>query len=164
MAAEAERLSSDLAALLRDPEFVEGRDWRERHLAAGETLFAEGSPGETLYLLEAGAVRVTGGVELDQGRRIQPGVCDLGPGAVFGEVVLFDEGPRSATVMATHESRLIEIDGPALLRFLDAHPERGYRILRGLISVMVGRLRATNRKLLSLLAWGLKAHDIDGHL
>ena len=164
MATAAERLRDDLAALLHDPEFVEGRDWRERRLVAGETLFAEGSPGDSLYLLEEGAVRVTGGVELDRGRRIQPGVCDLGSGAVFGEVVLFDEGPRSATVMAVRDSRLIEIDGAALLRFLDMHPERGYRILRGLIAVMVRRLRATNRKLLSLLAWGLKAHDIDSQL
>lgn len=153
-----------LQSLLEHPEFAEGQYWRRLEYPANEVLFEAGDTGGEVYVLLKGQVRITGDVSLDDSRRIRPGVCDLQQGAVFGELALFDAGPRSASVSTLSSVEVAVIDGRRLLRFFDAHPEIGYRVLREIIEVVVERLRHTNEKVWSLLAWGLKAHAIDRHL
>lgn len=150
-----------LQSLLQHPEFVEDRDWYRAEYPADHCLFRAGDPGGEVYVLLEGRVRVTGDVNLDTERRIRPGVCDLEPGAVFGELALFDAGPRSAGVTTLSPVELAVIDGAGLLRFFDTHPEIGYRVLREIIETVVARLRQTNDKVWSLLAWGLRVHSID---
>jgi CRP/FNR family transcriptional regulator, cyclic AMP receptor protein len=157
-------LEAELRALLDHPDFREGEHWHRHRVAAGQAVFREGETGSELYLILEGSVRVMGDVELEPRRRIQPGFCDLSAGALFGELALFDQEPRSATVVAVADTELVVIDGGQLLRFFDANPEVGYTILNKMLSVIVGRLRSTNKKLVSLFAWGLKAHGIEQHL
>ena len=83
---------------------------------------------------------------------------------MFGELVLFDELPRSARVATVEETEVIEFDGDELLAYMERHPEQGYRILKYIVRSLVSRLRRTNEKLFSLYSWGLKAHGIDKHL
>lgn len=150
-----------LQSLLQHPEFVEGRDWYRAEYPANHCLFRAGDPGGEVYVLLEGRVRVTGDVSLDNDRHIRPGVCDLESGAVFGELALFDAGPRSAGVTTLSPVELAVIDGAGLLHFFDTHPEIGYRVLREIIETVVARLRQTNDKVWSLLAWGLRVHSID---
>jgi CRP-like cAMP-binding protein len=157
-------LEAEIKALLDHPDFPEGSHWRRRRVAAGQAVFREGEVGSELFLILEGGVRVVGEVQLEARRHIQPGFCDLPAGALFGELALFDHEPRSATVVAVGDTELAVIDGERLLRFFDANPEMGYNLLKELITVMVGRLRSTNKKLVSLFAWGLKAHQIEQHL
>lgn len=157
-------MSSLLFELLQHPEFVEGTHWRTVHCDAGKPVFAEGDAGRELYLILQGTLRVLGKVELDEQRQIQPGVGELGEGDVFGELVLFEELPRSASIMAVSDARLAAIDGDALLHFLDKHPEIGYPILKELMTVLVGRLRKANQRIFSLFAWGLKSRGYDSLL
>ncbi|ROR34716.1 Crp/Fnr family transcriptional regulator [Inmirania thermothiophila] len=153
-----------LAELLRHPGFAEGGPWRRRVLAAGEAVLREGERSGRVYLVLRGRVRVLGEVRLEGNRPLHPGFRDLGEGEVFGELALFDGRPHSATVVAVDEAEVAEIDGAAMLAFLDAHPEIGYRVLRGFLETLAERLRATTQKAVALFAWGLKAHDIDRHL
>lgn len=150
-----------LQSLLQHPGFAEGSYWHRADYPANHCLFRAGDPGGEVYVLLSGRVRVTGDVSLDDERHIRPGVCDLGPGAVFGELALFDAGPRSASVTTLEPVELAVLDGVELLRFFDAHPDIGYPVLREIIEMLVGRLRLTNDKVWSLLAWGLKVHSID---
>ena len=157
-------MEAELRALLDHPDFREGEQWRRCRVAAGQAVFREGEAGSELYQVLAGSVRVMGDVELEPRRHIQPGFCDLPEGALFGELALFDQEPRSATVVAVTDTELVVINGEQLLRFFDANPEVGYKMLKKMLSVTVGRLRSTNKKLVSLFAWGLKAHGIEQHL
>ncbi len=150
--------------LFDHPDFKEGIHWRRQLVTSGQMVFREGDGGREVYLILQGRVRVVGEVALESERRIQPGICDLPQGALFGELALFDQGPRSASVSVVEDGELAVIDGDRLLEFFDTNPELGYRILMRLLSVVVGRVRATNKKLVSLFAWGLKAHGIEGHL
>lgn len=159
-----DRLDADFAVLLEHPQFLEGEDWVRRSLAAGETVFREGDPGQELYVVLAGTVRVIGQVEIGDERRVHPGMCDLAAGSFFGELALFDGEARSARVETLADTELAVINGERLLAFFDVHPEIGYRFLRQVMSTLVARLRRTNRKVESLLAWGLRAHQIDSHL
>ena len=81
----------------------------------GDVVLAEGDPGEGVFLIAAGTVRV---VALGDRRR-PPEIRTLQAGAFFGE------GParsRTATVVAVTDCALLEIDGPALERLLAARP------------------------------------------
>lgn len=155
---------SHIQEILGDPRLVQAGIAVRRECGAGETIIAEGSVGRSLYLIEHGSVRVLERVELEDHRHIQPGLCDLGPGEVFGELSLFEAAPRSATVVAVGGCRLLEFDAVALAEFFDRRPDLGYAVLRELFNVLTGRLRQADRRLGSLFAWGLKAHGIDRHL
>ena len=153
-----------LLAITRDPEFAEGRHWRWRSFEPDEVIVQEGDLTRRMYLIEEGLLRVMGQVALDDERKIKPGLADLGPGNLFGEMTLFEERPRTATVTALEAARLLEIDCEALSDYLDTHPETGYALLKALFHVLMQRLSKANERLESLFAWGLKAHGIDRHL
>lgn len=157
-------MSALLFDLLEHPGFKEGKHWRTARFNANATLFSEGDAGREIYLVLSGTLRVLGRVDLDQQRHIQPGFGELGPGDIFGELVLFDESPRSATVITVSETALAVLDGDQLLHFMETHPEIGYPILKELMTVLVGRLRKANQRIFSLFAWGLKSKGLDSLL
>lgn len=161
---EVVEAGSILDTLLSHPDFKEGLIWRRRHLAANTTVFSEGDRGREVYLIATGTVRVLGNVDLDAKRQIRPGFSDLGAGEVFGELALFDNQPRSATVSTVTACDLIVINGDRLMGFLDDHPDLGYPLFKELILILVGRLRRADRKIFALFAWGLKAQGIDRYL
>lgn len=155
---------SPIKEIIEDPDFPEGAAWKRRSFRANETILREGSEGRSLFVIESGTVRVTAHVVLQDDRRVQPGICDLGTGELFGELGLFEHHPRSASVMAVTDGQLIEIDGERLSRYLDAHPETGYRLLKELFGTVIERLTKANRRIEYLFGWGLRAHRIDEHL
>lgn len=157
-------MHSLLFKLLENPDFDEGVYWHRDRVGANEVVFYEGTQERDIYLILSGKVRIVGKVEIDEQRRIKPGFGELSQGDVFGELALFDDEPRSATVTAISDIELAVIDGVALLRFLDDHPEIGYPVIKELISTLVLRMRKANQKIFSLFAWGLKTHGIDEHL
>jgi pyruvate,water dikinase len=68
--------------------------FKERRFTAGETVVREGTGGAAFFLIDAGeATVIVGGDERST----------LGPGDYFGEIALIDEGPRSATIVATSD-------------------------------------------------------------
>ncbi len=156
-------MKSLLETFLAHPEFPSAA-WRRLQLGPGRVVVRAGEAGRALYLVEAGRLRVSGRVRLDGQRRVRPGFCDLEPGEVFGELALFGDGPRTATVVTVTEARVVEFDGILLGRFLDDHPELGYRFLRALHRTLAARLGRADRQLEELLAWGLRVRGIDAHL
>ena len=87
----------------------------------GETLFVEGDPGDSLFLLEFGSVSVfkadpdvtTGRLEL----------AKLGGGAFFGEMSLLTGEPRSATVTATAHTSVLVVSKESLAPILEESPQ-----------------------------------------
>ena len=150
--------------LLSHPEFVEGRYWTRRLYAVNDTIISEGEFSGDIYLVRDGIVRVTGNTELEQGGVIHPGLCDLGAGEFSGEAGLLPHLPRMATVTAVTECELAAVDGEQLLAFFERHPDAGFRFMLAIYEQTASRLDRTNRRLLRLLAWGLRAHRITSHL
>ncbi|MCG6967226.1 MAG: cyclic nucleotide-binding domain-containing protein [Chromatiaceae bacterium] len=155
---------TNIQQILRDPQLVETGVAQRRHYQTGESIIVEGSEERSVYLIETGSVRVSGRITLQDNRHIQPGLCDLATGEIFGELSLFESGPRTASVVAIEPCDLLVFDGEALARHFDAAPEQGYQVLKWLFSVLNLRLRQADRRLGFLFAWGLKAHGIDRHL
>ncbi len=159
--ADMKELFSDVLA---NTQFSEGSGWKRYRLNAGETIVQKGQQGNTLFLLEEGVVRVLGGAELDGNRRISPGLCDLEAVAVFGDVCLYESRERTASVVSLTDVCLLEVRSDMLSIYLDDHPVQGYLFLKGLFQAMSNRLGLANDRIEHLLAWGIKAHDIDKYL
>lgn len=152
---------SRLLELLERPDFPEGRCWQRRQYAPNAPIVTQGQAGHEVFVLLEGTVRVTATVELEGGRTIRPGFCDLAAGAVFGELCLFDEEPRSASVVALTECQVAAIPRDTLRGYLEANPGFGYAVLGELILLLVARLRTANRRFAAVFSWGLKVHGID---
>jgi CRP/FNR family cyclic AMP-dependent transcriptional regulator len=156
-------MNDSLYELLQDPRFPEHRAWHKKAFRAKETLLQEGEASRDLYLVLSGCVRVMKQVKLDDDRRLRPGFSDLKERETFGEMCLFEQDARSASVVAVSDCEVAVIDGGALIEFLDAHPELGYRVLKDLMQTVANRLRKANERVTGLFAWGLKSHGLDEH-
>lgn len=150
--------------ILNSPQFSEGTAWKRLSYKAGEKIVEKGEIGSSLFLVEEGTVRVLGGAELDGEIRVTPGLCDLGEGAVFGDVCLYGFHQRTATVTCLTDVKALEIRSDMLSVYLDDHPVQGYLFLKALFEIMAKRLELANERIDKLLAWGIKAHDIDKYL
>ncbi|MGH2855962.1 MAG: Crp/Fnr family transcriptional regulator [Solirubrobacteraceae bacterium] len=110
-----------------------------RSFQAGEMIFREGDDGDTCYAVAAGRVRALR--EHPDGRAIT--LATLGPGELFGELALFDDEPRSATVEAIEDTQLTALVGGDMRRLLREHVE----IAVTLLGTLGRRLRETNERL-----------------
>lgn len=157
-------MTLDLVTFFNAERFAESGSVQRVVCAPNERIIAQGQRDRFLYVLETGQVRVTARVDIEGDCCIQPGLVDLGPGAVFGEMNLFEAGTRSASVTALEECRLLRIDGAELAEFLENNTDLGYQLLQHFFLVLDERLRKADRRIERLLAWGLKAHGIEEHL
>lgn len=81
-------------------------EWVE--VPGGSTLMAQGEPGESMYLTVSGRLRAY--VRSDDGHSgTQRRVADMGRGQVIGEISLFTDAPRAATVVAVRDSVLVRL-------------------------------------------------------
>ncbi|MDD2762233.1 MAG: cyclic nucleotide-binding domain-containing protein [Methylomonas sp.] len=150
--------------ILSNPQFSEGSAWRRLWIKAGTKIIEKGDIGNSLFLIEKGIVRVLGEAEIDGEIRITPGLSDLDAGAIFGDICLYGEHRRTATVVAVTDVSILEVNSDMLSVFLDDHPVQGYLFLKGMFEIMAKRLELANERIDKLLAWGIKAHDIDKYL
>nr|WP_275404190.1 Crp/Fnr family transcriptional regulator [Pseudonocardia acidicola] len=102
---------------------------------AGETILLQGSPSETMLLMEAGLTAVT--VSDDGGQDVF--LAFRGTGDLLGEFGCLDRQPRSATVRAVLPTRCRVFHHPTLDRFLARHPD----VHRAVTNVVIGKMRRT---------------------
>lgn len=151
-----------LNEILANPLFSEGAAWKRLRYKSGEKIIEKGDIGNSLFLIENGVVRVLGDVQSDV--KVSPGFCDLGDGALFGDACLYGAHKRTASIMAVTDVCILEIHSEMLSAYLDMHPVQGYQFLKKLFKIMAIRLELANERIENLLAWGIKAHDIDKYL
>jgi CRP-like cAMP-binding protein len=106
-------------------------------------VFAQGEPGDRLYIIISGKVKI--------GRSSPDGQENLltimGPSDMFGEMSLFDPGPRTASATTITEVRAVSMDRDALRAWIADRPEIAEQLLR----VLARRLRRTNNNLADLI-------------
>jgi CRP/FNR family transcriptional regulator, cyclic AMP receptor protein len=110
-----------------------------RSYQAGSIILREGDPGDTCYVLRAGAARVVR--QHADGRAIT--LTNLGPGEIFGELAMFGGEVRSATVEALDDVQAVAILAGDLKRLLGEHPEIAVKLL----GALAARLRETNARI-----------------
>jgi CRP/FNR family transcriptional regulator, cyclic AMP receptor protein len=110
-----------------------------RRLEAGEVVFREGDESNTCYIVRSGHARAVR--EHPDGRTLT--LANFGPGDIFGELAMFGDERRSATVETLEEIEVIAILGADMRRLLREHPDISVKLLTALSR----RLRETNERL-----------------
>jgi CRP/FNR family cyclic AMP-dependent transcriptional regulator len=109
----------------------------EKQLRSGEVLFKEGAPGDEMYLIRSGKIRIVKDLE-----GTQKTLAVIGEGEFFGEMALLDKRPRSASAIAETDAKLIIVDRNAFLSSVNKNP-----FIKYIIETLTTRLRKTNNML-----------------
>ncbi|HYM54921.1 MAG TPA: cyclic nucleotide-binding domain-containing protein, partial [Solirubrobacteraceae bacterium] len=110
-----------------------------RRFEPGQAVFREGDASDTCYIVREGharAIRTHG-----DGRTIT--LATFGPGDIFGELAMFEDERRSATVEAIEPTSVVAVLGPDMRRLLSEHPGIATR----LVIALGRRLREMNERL-----------------
>lgn len=129
-------LDTEAAAALR-------ASLKERTIAKGETLFTEGEPGDTMFLVIEGKLKL--GQTSKDGRESLLAV--LGAGEMCGELSLFDPGPRTSTATALTDAIVLSLGQEQLKPWLSGRPE----LAAALLQALARRLRRTNEAMADLV-------------
>jgi serine/threonine protein phosphatase PrpC/CRP-like cAMP-binding protein len=118
-----------------------------KEFTVDEVIFEEGEPGDVMYVLLGGEVR------LDHGDNE---IARLAKGDHLGEMALVDRSARSLTCVATQATRALAISRPDFYELIRKEPGVSVKLLWSFVQVLADRLRKSNANLASL-----RAHDTD---
>jgi CRP/FNR family transcriptional regulator, cyclic AMP receptor protein len=124
---------------------------RERSYPKGSVILFQDDPGDSLFVLRAGRVKVV--LIGEDGREVILGVLE--PGAHFGELALIDDQPRSAHVIAMEDAQLLILRREDFRRRVEANPSVAWALLTELSR----RLRRADVKI-----GGLVLLDVPGRI
>ena len=110
-----------------------------RTFEPGQIVFREGDASDTCYIVRTGHARAVR--EHSDGRTIT--LASFGPGDIFGELAMFEDELRSATVEAVQLTNVVAVLGPDMRRLMTEHPGIASR----LVVALGRRLRETNDRL-----------------
>jgi CRP-like cAMP-binding protein len=110
-----------------------------RRFVGGEVVFREGDDSSSCYVVRSGRARAVR--EHPDGRSIT--LANFGPGDIFGELAMFDDERRSATIETLEDTEAIAILGGDMRRLLSEHADISVKLLASLGR----RLRETNERL-----------------
>ena len=122
----------------------------------GQSIITEGQTGETLYIMEEGMVEISKTLVMGKGQensRDRDKVLtklSAEDRAIFGEVALFEQSKRTATVVALTDCLLLEISKSDFLRLAEENPRLGYKISRNIAQLLCSRLRKADEDTIKL--------------
>lgn len=109
---------------------------RSAYLPAGEVLIREGEPGDAVYVVVSGRLRVS--VQRPEG---ELAVNEIGRGEMVGEMALLTDEPRSATVRAVRDTHVLRLSRAHFLHLIERRPA----VLLATSRLIIGRLQRSNR-------------------
>jgi len=115
-----------------------------REYQQGDVVIEEGQPGQGLFLVKDGLLRVH--LLDDDGSELT--VANFPRGAHFGDMTLLDEAPTAGRVVATRQTVVLHISKDRFTAMLQADPALANGVYKAMIRTLCARLRATTRKLL----------------
>ena len=133
--------------LARLAEFCEMRKMDE-----GTTVFIENMPGESLFLIKKGTIRIS--------RMFAEGdektLIVLGPEDIFGEMAVIDGLPRAATARVAEAAELISLNKQSLEQLCEKNASLGLKLVKNIIRVFSKRVREANEEYRDMLIWSLQ--------
>jgi CRP-like cAMP-binding protein len=132
-----------ILADLSDAELHHLSDFLEpQHVAQWAVVVKQGEPGDAMYFVVEGELRA----------RIRSGdretiLASFGPGDFFGDMSLFDNGPRSADVVANKDSVVLRLTAQAFERLAREAPALATPFLQATARTLTARIRADNKRL-----------------
>lgn len=150
----------NLSSLSSSPLFLglSQEDMRElearfhaRDIDEGMTVFVENMPGESLYLIQSGVVKISKMLSEGEERIL----VILGPDDVFGEMALLDGAARSATARVAESATLLALKRQDFEELCDHNPRLGLQLIRNISRVFSQRVRNNNDEYRDMMLWAL---------
>ena len=129
-----------------DFELLEGL-FQERQVKQNMTIFSEKMPGEALYIIKSGDVRIT----IKAGDGEEAGLLQLGPGDFFGEIALIQESSRAVTARAETAVEVVMLTRKDFLALMDLDPRVASKVTLSIARLLAMRVKAYSSKLRELL-------------
>ena len=123
----------------------------EQSFKFGQKIFKEGDPGNRLYIVSEGEVRISRNVPGSG----EEALTVLKAGACFGEMAVFDPSERSTDAIANVDCKLVTITRADFEMLMDFNRDLAYKILWSVVRLLCERLRITNDNLRSFLAMSM---------
>jgi len=146
----------DLSALKDSPLFDEMSAADVKHLEdfftvrkipEGKTIFIENMPGESLYLIKQGTVKIS--------RMLAEGdeqvLIVLGPDDVFGEMAVLDGGKRSATARIAEDAELYGLSRNDFEKLTEQNPQLGLKFALNIVRIFSSRIRDSQKDYRAML-------------
>ncbi|MBN2427736.1 MAG: cyclic nucleotide-binding domain-containing protein [Deltaproteobacteria bacterium] len=122
-----------------------------KNIPEGNVVFLENMPGESLYIIKKGAVKISR--MLTSGR--EKTVVVLGADDIFGELALFDDDSRSVSAFVAEDAELLCFHKNDFERLCSENPVLALKISRNMIKLFSQRVRETQADYQKLLKWCL---------
>lgn len=127
---------------------------REMEMPAGEILFEEGDPGDALFIISDGSVRVFKAIGDAEGRISEKSLALLEAGSYIGEMTLMEGSPRTASARIETDAIILKISRDDFTALLKRVPQIAVRLFLSFMKVVSDRLRNTNQELVVLYEVG----------
>jgi CRP-like cAMP-binding protein len=125
-------------------------------VSADELVFSEGDPGNILYVIINGSIRIYTKIT----ENVDKTLVTLRSGGLFGEMAVISEDYRSATAKAVEETELLSISQKDFRNLLDKNPTVGKKLLEFIVKVLAGRLKNTTDLYRQAVDWGISISGI----
>ena len=126
-----------------------------RTIPEGKTIFIENMPGESLYLIKQGTVKIS--------RMLAEGeeqvLIVLGPDEVFGEMAVLDGGKRSATARIAEDAILFGLTRTDFERLAEQNPKLGLKLTLNIVRIFSGRVRDSQKDYRAMLLASLNKNQ-----
>jgi len=123
-----------------------------REMAEGTTVFIENMPGESLFLVKKGTIRIS--------RMFAEGdektLVVLGPEDIFGEMAVIDGLPRSATARVAENAELISLSKKSLEQLCRDDAALALKLVKNIVRVFSKRVREVNEEYRDMLIWSMQ--------
>lgn len=113
------------------------------HFKKGETIISQGDVGDALYAIIFGGVEVS--VKDLKEKKVV--ICNIDQGEIFGEAAIFMTAKRTASIIATSKTTVIQIGRKDLIYFFKTFPHAGNKLLMLIILNLLNKLRHANEDL-----------------
>lgn len=123
-----------------------------REMSESTTVFIENMPGESLFLIKSGTVRISKMfAEGDEKTLVV-----IGPEDIFGEMAVIDGLPRSATARVAEDAELISLKKKDLERLCNEDAALALKLVSNIVRVFSKRVRESNEEYRDMLIWSMQ--------
>lgn len=126
------------------PEIFE-KYFSKIQFSAGELIFKEGDPGDSVFFVEKGSVNIKKSMDRE-GREFKI-LAIISEGNFFGEMAVLEEVPRTACAFAAEECVLYSIKRKDFFEFVRLYPQEGFAVFCQLSRISLERLQHTSKEL-----------------
>lgn len=124
---------------------------KEKRIPEGGTVFVENMPGESLYLIEQGTIKISK-MMAEGDEKI---LVILGPEDFFGEMAILEGNPRSATARVAEDACLLSLQRKDFESLCEEKPKLGLKLMRNIIRTFTRRIRENSEEYREMLIWSL---------